>query len=307
MRRRGPFVLTAAALVLASCLDDPAVRERAGLDELGRPLPAGSQPAGEGPAPVPTRTDERTPGPSSSSSVLPFPSGEAPPTAGPSATPVPAASGEYVRTFDPLDAAIAGPGFFVLSTQPAPTSMNDLLFTRRGNFDLVFVPEAQPSPGSVLLFGPGTWRLQTPEGYHVLGFDFEGPEGVSLPPESASTNFEIAFTLAGGGGRSVRAAPITLDSRSNPNLLPSWNFKGQLLSLNGPPLGLEGEPRQIYLAVAQLDHPGALQARPALEAYDYRLEAGTVRVGIAGVKPGEAQLPRPVGEANTILPATLER
>lgn len=289
MRIGAPLLLAAAAMALASCLDDPAVRERAGLDEYGRPLPDASRFVTDNGTPTPTPA-VGTPPPSP------------PPTASASAVPVP--TGQLDKTFDPLDAAIDGPGYFVLSTQPSPAAMSDLLFTRHGSFELQFLPEASPAP---LDPGPGTWRLMTAEGLHVLGFDWEGPDGGPMPAESSSTSFELAFTLRLATGRTVQAAPIAIDARANPNLWPSWNFKGQLLSINAPPLGAGAEPRQIYLAIAQFDHPQALKPRAALRAFEYAPEAGPARVGLAGVRPGEAQPPRPVGEATMILPATLER
>src|SRR5262245_40943021 len=118
-RRWLSWTLVAVALSLSACLDDPAVRERLGVDENGRAIGT----------PSPTATSSSSPSPEPSPAVTP------------SASPVaPGVTGRYEKTFDPLDLAIAGPGYFVLSTKPNPQSFDEVLFTRRGEFELAFVP-----------------------------------------------------------------------------------------------------------------------------------------------------------------------
>lgn len=297
-RFRSFALLAACALGLGACIDDPAVRDRLGIDENGSPVPVVSPTSFGGPTPVPEA-------PVMGEAPASGPASAAPTTAASgTVAPSPLPSGEFVRTYDPLDLAISGPGYFVLSTELEPDSFEDLLFTRHGSFELRFVGEASPAPGSVgtpVLGGPGRYRLQTPEGLYVLGFDYEGPEGTRVPAEARGSSYPAAFTL-----ETVEAGPLALDAVANANLRPHFNFKGQLLNQERPPLGREGEPRQMFVAIAQVEKPEALGARPGLPAYEWRSEAGVVRVGIAGVRGGEADLRRPVGEANLILPETIE-
>lgn len=302
-RLRWLAALVVATSGLAACIDDPAVRERLGIDENGSPAPVVSPTSFGRPTEAPDRPATGEAPVSTAPAPTPSASGEAVPTPHPSPAGVPGAKGNYVRTYDPLDLAISGPGYFVLSTELAPRSFDDLLFTRQGRFELRFVPEASPAPGATgtPFGGPGRFRLVTPEGLYVLGYDYEGPEGTRVPAESSGSSYAAAFTL-----ETIEAGPLAVDAVVNSNLRPHFNFKGQLLNQEQPPLGADREPRQLFVAIAQVEKPEALVARPGLPAYTWRFEAGVVRVGFAGVRGGEAAIRRPVGEANLILPETIE-
>lgn len=292
---RLPLLLAVSALALSACLDDPAVRERLGVDENGRPIGASASPAPATPAPA--------------ASVAPSRSPEATPTPSPSASAsggVPGATGRYHKTWDPLDIALSGPGYLVLSTRPDPRTLDDLLFTRYGELDLKYVPAGSPAPGATTVAGPGAWRLQTPEGLHVLGFDYEGEDDAPHPAEAQGRDFESAFTLGAGSSSRLSAGPLALDSLKNPDLVPAFNFKGQLTHRNRPPLGADGEPRQMFVAIARVQNPQALKAQPGLSAYRYVPEAGVLQVGIAGIRATEGSLPRPVGDAVLVMPETVE-
>jgi hypothetical protein len=195
----------------------------------------------------------------------------------------------------------------VLSTRPDPKALADLLFTRQGDFDLPFVPTGSPAPGGAPVVQNGTWTLRTSDGMTVLGFNYQGPDGTPAPPESRSTNYLGAFTLGGGGSALVTAGPLIVDAGANLNFAPSFNFKGQLLTQNRPPVDADGNPRQLYVAIAQFDHPQALKPQPGSSTYRYDPAAGNVYVGLAGFVSAPAGVPRPVGDANLIKTETLER
>jgi hypothetical protein len=292
------IALVAATLTLGACLDDPAVRERLGVDEQGRPL--GPSPGATPATPVPSGAPA-SPTPAASASPT---DAAASPGPSPSATtPAPGVTGAYRKTFDPLDLAIAGPGYFVLATRPDPRGFEELLFTRAGQFDLVYVAAGSPAPGMPTVVGPGEWRLMTPEGLYVLGYQYRGEEAALPPSESRSMSFQSAFRM--GGTASV--GPIVIDSQSNLNFAPHFNFKGQLLSDQKPPMDTDATPLQVYVAIAQFERPAALKPRAGFPAFTHEPDAGVVAVGIAGITTPPAGVPRPVGDANLLRPETLER
>lgn len=288
-----PLTLAVAALTLSACLDDPAVRERLGVDENGRPV---------GPSVAPT-AGPATPDPAGS--PVPSPAASAPEASpAPSASPAqPGVTGRYDKTFDPLDLAIAGPGYLMVARRPDPQSFSDVLFTREGALDLVYVANGSPAPGGATVVGPGEWRLQTQDGLRVMGYSYEGPDGAPPPAEMRSTNFQSLFQPGGAG----RVGAIAVDTQANLNFAPHFNFKGQLLSQQRPPTDLEGDDLQIYVAIVQFERPAGLKPVTGFPGYMYAPEAGVVSVGIAGVTTPAAGVPRPVGDANLIRPETLER
>ncbi|MFN3432500.1 MAG: hypothetical protein ACK46X_21450, partial [Candidatus Sericytochromatia bacterium] len=261
------IALVAATLTVSACLDDPAVRERLGVDEQGRPIgpSPGAAPATPAPSGAPASP---TPSPSPSPTETPRS-----PSASPSAAAVaPGVTGSYRKTFDPLDLAIAGPGYFVLATRPDPRGFEELLFTRTGQFDLVYVAAGSPAPGVPTVVGPGEWRLMTPEGLYVLGYQYRGEEAAMPPSETRSMSFQSAFRM--GGTASV--GPILIDSQSNLNFAPHFNFKGQLLSDQKPPMDTDATPLQVYVAIAQFERPAALKPRPGFPAFTYDADVGVV-------------------------------
>lgn len=298
MRRIGlPLTLVVATLSLSACLDDPAVRAKLGVDENGSPLPSPT-PSG---AVVASPAAVVSPSPVPSASISPAPS------TSPSPSPQPGVTGHYVETFDPLDLAIAGPGYFVVATRPDPQGMADLRFTRLGRFDLQFTPTGSPAPGNAPAVNNGTWTLKTGEGLTVLGFSYQGPDGTPAPPEARSDYYQGAFTLGGGGSALVTAGPLIVDASANLNFAPGFNFKGQLLSQNKPPVDADGNPRQLFVAVAQFDHPEKLEPQQGFPGFKWNTDVGNIYVGIAGIVSPRASVPRPVGDANLIRTGTLEQ
>jgi hypothetical protein len=298
MRRLGWPLTLVAALSLTACLDDPAVRERLGVDLNGSPLPGTSPSPGASPVPTPSA------GASALASPTPTPSGSA--SAAPAA---PGVTGDYRRTFDPLDLAIAGPGYFVVSTRSDPQEMQDVYFTRNGEFDLTFIPNnaGSPPPASAPALTEGVWRLEAGSGLTVVGFAYDGPDGTPVPPEGRSDYFQGAFTLGGSGATTVRAGALSFTTPVNQTIAPGFNFKGQLLNQNRPPTAPDGTPRQLYVAIAQFEHPEKLQAATGFPGYRYTPECGRVSAGIAGVVSPTAGVKRPVGDANMVRTETLER
>lgn len=276
MRRLAPLL---AALALAGCLDNPDVARYAA--DHGASATAS--------ATVPVAA------PTAAASTA------AAPTTAPAATGVPGGTGNYVKTFAPLDLAIAGQGYFCVATRPDPQSLDDVFFTRYGHFELDFVPAASPTPEAG--GGAGTWRLMTPDGLYVLGFT---SPGATPPPEARGTTLSTTFTLGGSGGPMVTAAPILIDAQANPTFEPRFNFQGQLFNQTQAPVDANGDDQQVYLAIAQFDTPAGLHAHPGESTYNWVPDAGAIDVGIAGVQAGPAQLPRPVGASNLIRPETLE-
>ncbi|HEY9723542.1 MAG TPA: hypothetical protein V6D47_16140 [Oscillatoriaceae cyanobacterium] len=276
--------LLALGLGIAACTDDPAVQQWA-VDHgvaSNTALPA----TATAPVAPPSTTATSTAAPSPASTTAPV--------------SVPGMTNNYVKTFNPLDVAIAGPGYFCVATRPNPQSLDDIFFTRYGHFEFDFVPAASSTPeaGS----GPGTWRLMTPDGLYVLGFTTQSTQ---LPAEARGTTLST-FTLGGSGGPTLTAAPIGVDAMANPTFEPRFNFQGQLTNQTQAPVDSDGNDQLIYLAIAQFDAPGGLNAHPGETTYNWISDAGTIDVGIAGVRAEPDSVPRPVGAANLIRPETLE-
>ncbi len=223
------------------------------------------------------------------------------PTASPAASPTPAP--RQVRTDRPLDVAIAGPGFLVVATRPAPRDWADVTFTRQGELTLAFQQAASPLPGAAgfPLTGPGEWTLRTPDGRWVLGFELAQDPNRYAPPEGRSTAFQAAFAL--GGGAAVGPLRLATSASLRPE---AWlDFSGRLTLAGQPPVDEDGRTRFVYLALAQVERPERLVAAPG-GGFRYDPAAGLAQVGLAGLAAGRGEAPRPVGDANRLAPGYLE-
>lgn len=225
----------------------------------------------------------------------------------PAASTPPAAPVRIVRTDRPLDVAIAGPGYLVVAARPDPRDWADVAFTRDGALGLEFVQAASPQPGAVgfPITGPGEWTLRTRDGRWVLGFELAQDPDRYAPPEGRSTAFSQAFALGGVAGGGAALGPLRLETAAG--LAPeAWlDFRGRLTIAGQPPADADGRARFLYLAVAQVELPGRLAIAPDGDRR-YDPEAGLVEVGIAGLAARRGEAPRPVGDANLVMPGELE-
>lgn len=226
------------------------------------------------------------------------------PTARPSTSPTPAPRRR--RTGRPLDVAIAGPGYLVVASRPAPRDWADVALTRHGELNLEFQAAASPLPGAAgfPVTGPGEWTLRTADGRWVLGFELAQDPDRYAPPEGRSTAFASAFALGGVAGGGAAVGPLRLPTSAS--LRPdAWlDFRGRVTLEGQPPVDEDGRARFMYLAVVQVEAPERLV--PAPGGFRYDPDAGLAHAGIAGLPAARGEAPRVVGDASSLEPGWLE-
>lgn len=278
--RRGRILGAGSALALASA----CAVTGPGLPVVLVPRPVAASPPCPSGAPC-----------AEASAGAPSPTPALSPTASPTASPVLA-----IETDDPLDVAIAGPGYFVLAARWPATDLADLYFTRHGAFRWTYhaATDADARPG---------YRLESAEGLPVVGYARAGALATD-PSEGRGGDFSSAFDLEGG-----RLLPATLavDALANPGALPQFDFRGQLTvgsdaAGTGLPRDADGHAWSLFLAVAVPEDPAALVPVAGMPWWRYDPAGGALDVGLAGRPRHPGDLPRPVGDAVVLRPGWLE-
>jgi hypothetical protein len=234
------------------------------------------------PAPLPFASPAPTPTPTPATNT----------SASPSASPAPDAD-RYTKTSVATDIAVSGPGYMVLSTKADPTTVEDLLFTKNGHFEV-----EKDTTGQVAVF-----RLRHGDHkFHVVGFTKSGTKDVGAPGETSGTG---AALLTSEWGGTVKAAGLALDADRNPDTVSklSFDYTGKLRLAEVDPRAGDGGGLQAFVGLATFEKPAELVDQPGFEGdYQYRQEAGAIALGVAVTGAG-----RTVGNANLILTGTLEK
>ena len=321
-------LLVAAALALAAGCDEQVPGSAGAPDPgaSGQPVLTQNRPATPAPQTVATPVPPSLPpvatpvaqpvaqvtptpapiSPTASPSGSPTPSPGGSPTASPSGspTPAPSPSGPFTKTQVATDLAVSGPGYFVLSTKPYPTGIEDLLFTRHGKFRF-----KADTIGAVAV-----QRLRHADhAFHVVGWQTAG-EQASPPLETMAEDYAVLATT--WGGANVGAIGLYLDADRNPTGLTqaAFDFTGKLSVAGAAPRVADGGPGAAYVAIAQFDSADRLVPAvgfPGIFRYETSAiepdpdeqppEPGMVRLGVAVSGPG-----RTVGNANLIVVGSLE-
>lgn len=228
-----------------------------------------------------------------------------PGSAAPSAAATP---GRKYRTGRPLDVAIAGPGYFALSSRPDPRDWADVTLSRGGEFYLEPGSQASPVPGAFgapAIGGDGqaSWTLQTSDGRYVLGWDLPRDPDRLPPPESRGTSLPNALALGGPQAQTL-AMPLRLPAAAGVAPEPRLDFRGRLSWGGQNPTDADGQPRWLHVAVVMVEEPAQLLAAPG--GFRYDPAAGAAEAGIPGLAGARGEARRPVGDANALEPGYLE-
>ncbi|MEB3328558.1 MAG: flagellar hook-basal body complex protein [Candidatus Sericytochromatia bacterium] len=211
--------------------------------------------------------------------------------------------GSIVQTANPLNLAIDGDAFFVLSRRPVASSIEDLVFTRNGNFNMEFLRGDLP--------GTGTWRLVNEEGYFVMGYN--SPVDPNLrpfgtPPEEGSGTDLGAFTTVVTNGVNpplgLGIQNLQLDLVRNPDAGGNLTFdaRGMLLLRGGAPRDLANNQANMHVALAKFANVQGLVRDGGGAYFRYGDVAGQIFAGTAAVDtPG-----RVVGGSNQLRAGALE-
>lgn len=223
--------------------------------------------------------------------------------------------GTIQQTGQASNLAITGDAFFVLSRVPVPRSMDDIVFTRNGDFHFEFLPGTLRDPQGNLVKGVGTFRLVNKDGLFVQGYNIPAIENVrpfgTPPEESQGTDLQSlsTITVPDGPGQNPRRIPlqnIQLDLARNPDAANNISFDSQgLVRVKGvEPRDLANNPASMYVALTKFANQGGLDRKNSGADFTYDIVAGEMFTGVAGT--GNAVPGRIVGSTNVITPQALE-
>lgn len=229
----------------------------------------------------------------------------APPTAGipASSEPTVLAHGAISSSADPLDLAIDGTAYFVLARVTPPRGLEDLVFTREGDFHAEFQPGSLPHTG--------TYRLQNPDGLTLMGWRSTVDQNVrpfgTTPEEAKGTDLTAFRTSVANGPQraaSVELVPLELALEQNPDASNSLAFDARgLLRLNdGAPRALAGGDVNMHVVLAEVEMPAALSHQGG-GYLTWTPAAGMITAGTAS----DTRAGRRIGAHNVLRPAALER
>lgn len=211
--------------------------------------------------------------------------------------------GSVVQTSVPTNLAINGDAFFVISRTPVPTSMDDVQFTRDGDFHFEFLPGDLPNTG--------TYRMVNKEGWFVMGYN--SPVDVNVrpfgtpPEESQGTDVGAFQTVVTNGQQppiGLGLQNIQLDHVRNPEAANHLSFDNRgLLRLNGgAPKDLANNDANMHVALAKFTNSQGLVREGGGAYFKYDTVAGEIFAGTAA----DSRQGRVVGKYNTITPGALE-
>ncbi|MEB3285168.1 MAG: flagellar basal body rod C-terminal domain-containing protein [Candidatus Sericytochromatia bacterium] len=211
--------------------------------------------------------------------------------------------GSIVQTANPLNLAIDGDAFFVLSRRPVPTTIEDLVFTRDGDFNMEFIRGDLP--------GTGTWRLVNKEGMFVMGYNTPVDPNVrplGVPPEENQGTDLSAFTTVATNGANaplnVGLQGLQLDLVRNPDAAGNLSFdsRGLLMLNGGAPRDLANNEANVHVALAKFANTQGLIRDAGGAYFRYHDVAGQIFSGTAG---NDTQ-GRVVGGSNQLRAGALE-
>lgn len=210
--------------------------------------------------------------------------------------------GSLTATSNPTNMAIDGDAFFVLSRVPVPRSIEDLVFTRNGDFHMEFIK------GDVK--DTGTNRLVNSEGLFVQGYNYpvSADRPFELPPAEAQGDGQSAFNtqvpaLNGQPPLSVGIQNLQLDHVRNPDAANNVSFKttGLMLVKGAEPRDLANNDANMYVALAKFSNSQGLIREGGGAYFKYDVVAGRIMTGTAGNEQNG-----PIGNSNVIRSSALE-
>jgi flagellar hook protein FlgE len=224
--------------------------------------------------------------------------------------------GTIVGTSNAGNMAISGDAFFVVSRVPVPRTMEDLQFTRNGDFHWDFLPgDIKDDQGNVVK-GVGTFRLVNQDGLFVQGYSSPVIDGVRPfghpPEESLGTDInDLSLkTIPDAPGQQPRVVGlqnIQLDLARNPDATNHIAFDAQgLVHVNGiEPRDLANNKSNMFVSLVKFANRDGLDRKGGGSYFNYDNVAGEMFAGVAGtgnVPPGN----KVVGSTNVIVPQSTE-
>lgn len=224
--------------------------------------------------------------------------------------------GTIQSTGNAANVAINGDAFFAVSKSPVPTSMDDVLFTRNGDFHWEYIADTNhKDPQGKVIPGIGTYRLVNSDGYFAQGYSYpviEGRRDFGFPPEEtqgtdlANLSTTTVPDVDGQAAKQVPMAALTLDQVRNPDAANHITFNAQgLVHVNGvEPRDLVGNKSNMFLTLVKFSNNDGLQRVGGGPYFKYDIVAGNMFAGVAGNAndpPGKI-----VGASNVITPGAIE-
>lgn len=210
--------------------------------------------------------------------------------------------------------AINGDGFFMVSKTPVAQSMDDITFTRNGDFHWEELPGTVKDANGNLVKGVGTFRLVNSDGQFVQGWQSPVVDQVrpfdTAPAENQGTTLgDLSTTTTpstpGGPPVQVPLQGIQLDLARNPDAANNITFdsKGLVRVDGNAPIDLQNNQTSIYVTVVKFANQAGLERSGGAD-FKYDPAVGQMFSGVAGV--GNQPPGKVVGSANTITPSALE-
>ena len=211
--------------------------------------------------------------------------------------------GSVVQTSVPTNLAIDGDAFFIVSRTPVPTSMDDIRYTRDGDFHFEFLP------GDI--DKTGTYRMVNKEGWFVMGYN--SPVDLNVrpfgtpPEESQGTDIGAYQTVITNGQQppiGLGLQNIQLDHVRNPEAAGNLSFDNKgILRLNGDaPRDLANNPANMQVALSKFTNVQGLVREGGGAYFKYDTVAGEIFGGTAS----DSRDGRVVGKYNVIRGGALE-
>ena len=221
-----------------------------------------------------------------------------------SSDPAALARGPISRSADPADLAIDGDAFFVLARAVPPRSLDDLVFSRAGDFWFEYQPkDALPREGA--------YRLVNADGLAVMCWRAPVDQNVrpfGTPPEESSGSDLAAFRTVVTNGREAPLAlalgPVEIPHAHNPEAANNLSFDNKgFLRLDGDaPRDAAGRPENLCLILANVETPSALRHQGG-GYLSWAPAAGRIFTGTAS----DSRPNRTIGRAVVLRGGALER
>lgn len=224
--------------------------------------------------------------------------------------------GSIQQTGEASNLAINGDAFFIVSRVPVPRTMDDIQFTRNGDFHWEFLKGTLRDADGKEIPGVGTFRLVNADGMFVQGYNYpvvENQRPFQTPPEeSQGTDLESLSTITvpdapGQNPRRITLQNIQLDLARNPNAANNITFTADgLVHVGGvEPRDLANNQANMYVALTKFANQDGLNRNGGGAYFSYDVVAGEMFTGVAGT--GNTPQPgRIVGSTNVLTPGAIE-
>lgn len=212
--------------------------------------------------------------------------------------------------------AINGDAFFVLSKVPVPRTMDDVVFSRNGDFHWEFLPGSLKGDDGKPLPGVGTFRLVNSDGYFVQGYNSPIIDGIRPPglhpEESKGTDLANLSTITvpdapGQSPKQVKLQGLQLDLARNPDATNNiqFNSAGQIQVAGDDPRDLANNKANMFVSLVKFANQDGLKREGGGPYFQYDVVAGEMFAGTAG-DGTTTGTDRVVGATNTLTPGAIE-